>query len=156
MLCLECMLKPALIILSCIFLTGCYQSSLTSMVNIAGPAAGASQGNAVTSAVSTGLSYGVKHKTGKYPIEHVLKREKDKVLQKVALIENEFKKTSSNLKNVALKSKDNLLEKKDSLNVKDKVKNLRWVSHVKEIKNVAQEEAFPANKPRYSYWSKLK
>ena len=30
------------------------------------------------------------------------------------------------------------------------------VIHVKEIKNVTQEEAFAANKPRYSYWSKQK
>ena len=32
----------------------------------------------------------------------------------------------------------------------------KWVLHLKEIKNVKNEEAFPANKPRYSYWSKAK
>ena len=35
----------------------------------------------------------------------------------------------------------------------EKARKLRGVLHVKEIKSVKQEEAFPANKPRYSYWS---
>ena len=61
-------------ILSLLFLlSGCYQTSLAPML---GPAATASQGNLAYSAASTGLSYGVKHKTGKYPIEHFFQREK--------------------------------------------------------------------------------
>ena len=48
---------------------------------------------------------------------------------------------------------DNLNERqKDNL----KVKKLRWVLGLKEIKNVTEEEAFAANKPRYSYRSKQK
>ena len=56
-------------------LTGCYQTTLAPMI---GPAATASHGNWAYSAASTGLSYGIKHKTGKFPIEHFIKQEKEK------------------------------------------------------------------------------
>ena len=129
------------------FLQGCYQTSLAPMI---GPAASASQGRIAYSAVSTSVSYGVKHKTGKYPIEHVLKREKDKIVKKIDNIEKEVIEKSSLIKK-------KLVQQKDNLKIKEKTsKKLRWVLHVKEIKNVKQEEAFPANKPRYSYWSKQK
>ncbi len=123
-------------------LSGCYQASLTPML---GPAAGASQGRLAYSAVSTSLSYGVKHTTGKFPIEHILKREKDKIVDKVASIEKEVIERSTLIKKKVVKQKDNL-----------KAKKLRWVLGVKEIKNVTEEEAFAANKPRYSYWSRQK
>ena len=123
-------------------LSGCYQASLTPMI---GPAAGASQGRIAYSAVSTGFSYGVKHTTGKFPIEHILKREKDKIVDKVASIEKEVIERSTLIKKKVVKQKDNL-----------KAKKLRWVLGVKEIKNVTEEEAFAANKPRYSYWSRQK
>ena len=140
-------MKKTIGLVSLLFvLSGCYQASLTPML---GPAAGASQGRLAYSAVSTSLSYGVKHTTGKFPIEHILKREKDKIVDKVASIEKEGIERSTLIKEKILKQKDNL-------KVKDKVKKLRWVLGVKEIKNVTEEEAFPANKPRYSYWSKQK
>ena len=123
-------------------LSGCYQASLTPML---GPAAGASQGRIAYSAVSTGFSYGVKSTTGKFPIEHILKREKDKIVDKVVSIEKEVIERSTLIKKKVVKQKDNL-----------KAKKLRWVLGVKEIKNVTEEEAFAANKPRYSYWSKQK
>ena len=129
------------------FLSGCYQASLTPMI---GPVAGASQGRIAYSAVSTSISYGVKHKTGEYPIQHIFKREKDKIINKIVSIEKEV------IKNSAL-VKEKIVSQKDNLKIKDKVsKKLRWVLHIKEIKNVTQEEAFSANKPRYSYWSKQK
>jgi hypothetical protein len=129
------------------FLSGCYQASLAPMI---GPATSASQGRIAYSAVSTSISYGVKHKTGKYPIQHVFKREKDKIINKIVSIEKEV------IKNSAL-VKEKIVSQKDNLKIKDKAsKKLRWVLHVKEIKNVTQEEAFSANKPRYSYWSKQK
>ena len=115
-----------------------------------GPVAGASQGRIAYSAVSTSISYGVKHKTGKYPIQHIFKREKDKIINKIVSIEKEV------IKNSAL-VKEKIVSQKDNLKIKDKAsKKLRWVLHVKEIKNVTQEEVFSANKPRYSYWSKQK
>ena len=129
------------------FLSGCYQASLAPMI---GPVAGASQGRIAYSAVSTSISYGVKHKTGKYPIQHIFKREKDKIINKIVSIEKEVIKNSTLVK-------EKIVSQKDNLKIKDKVsKKLRWVLHIKEIKNVTQEEAFSANKPRYSYWSKQK
>ena len=60
------LMKFILSTLSLLFLlSGCYQTSLAPML---GPAATASQGNLAYSAASTGLSYGVKHKTGKFPV----------------------------------------------------------------------------------------
>ena len=129
------------------FLSGCYQASLAPMI---GPAAGVSQGRMAYSAVSTSISYGVKHKTGKYPIQHIFKREKDKIINKIVSIEKEVIKNSTLVK-------EKIVSQKDNLKIKDKAsKKLRWVLHVKEIKNVTQEETFSANKPRYSYWSKQK
>ena len=124
------------------FLSGCYQTTLAPMI---GPAAGASQGRLAYSAASTGFSYGVKQTTGKFPIEHIFKREKDKIVDKVVSIEKEVIERSTLIKKKVVKQKDNL-----------KAKKLRWVLGVKEIKNVTEEEAFAANKPRYSYWSKQK
>ena len=69
--------------LSLIFLSGCYQASLAPML---GPAATASQGNLAYSAASTGLSYGVKHKTGKFPVEHFIQSKKRKIVKKIDLI----------------------------------------------------------------------
>ena len=129
-------------------LSGCYQTSLAPMI---GPAAGASQGRIAYSAASTGFSYGVKQTTGKFPIEHIFKREKDKIVDKVVSIEKEVIKSS-----VLVKEKIVRQINTKKVKVKDKVNKLRWVLHIKEIKNVTQEEAFAANKPRYSYWSKQK
>ena len=128
------------------FLSGCYQTSLAPMI---GPAAGASQGRIAYSAISTGVNYGVKHKTGKFPIEHILKQKKDQIVDKVVSIEKQVTKSS-----ISIKKK--IVTQKNNLKIKDKAKKLRWVLHVKDIKKVKQEEAFPANKPRYSYWSKQK
>ena len=115
------------------FLQGCYQTSLAPMI---GPAAGASQGRLAYSAVSTGVNYGVKHKTGKFPLEHVFKREKEKIVKKIDSIEKK------------------VIEKKNNLKISEKAnKKLHWVLHVKKFKQVKQEDAFPANKPRYPYWS---
>ena len=132
------------------FLSGCYQTTLAPMI---GPAAGASQGRLAYSAVSTGFSYGVKQTTGKFPIEHIFKREKDKIVDKVVSIDKEVIKSSVLVKEKIVRQKNTIKVKEQ---VKDKVKKLHWVLHIKEIKNVTQEEAFAANKPRYSYWSKQK
>ena len=116
--------------------SGCYQSSLT----MVGPATGIAQGRVASTVLSTGINYGVKEKTGKFPIEHFLKREQDKLVKKVLIIEKEIIKTSSAVK-------------KKIINEKNNIAKIRWVLDVKEIRTVTEEEAFPANKPRYSYWS---
>ena len=141
------MKRIAIFLSSLFFLQGCYQTSLAPMI---GPAAGASQGRIAYSAASTGMSYGVKHKTGKYPIEHIFQREKDKIVKKIDKIEEEVKGKSTLIKEKIVNTNNNLKIKEHAS------QKLRWVLHIKEIKNVQQEEAFPANKPRYSYWSKQK
>ena len=140
-------MKFLLGILSLLFLlSGCYQTTLAPML---GPAATASQGNLAYSAASTGLSYEVKHKTGKFPVEHLLQREKQKIVKKIDLIETTVQ-DKSNLVRAGVIDQKNKLQSKG---VKAKTK---WVLHLKEIKNVKVKDAFPASKPRYSYRSKAK
>ena len=132
--------------LSLIFLSGCYQASLAPML---GPAATASQGNLAYSAASTGLSYGVKQKTGKFPVEHIFQREKEKIVKKIDLIET-IVQDKSNL------VKAGVIDQKNKLQSKSVKAKTKWVLHLKDIKNVEVKDAFPASKPRYSYWSKAK
>ena len=134
-------------ILSLLFLlSGCYQASLAPMI---GPAASASQGNLAYSAATTGLSYGVKHKTGKFPVEHFIQNKKQKIVKKIDTIET-FVEDKSNL------VRTNIIDQKNNLQSKGVEAKTRWVLHLKDIKNVKEKDAFPANKPRYSYWSKVK
>ena len=127
-------------------LSGCYQTSLAPML---GPAATASQGNLAYSAASTGLSYGVKQKTGKFPVEHIFQREKEKIVKKIDLIET-IVQDKSNL------VKAGVIDQKNKLQSKSVKAKTKWVLHLKDIKNVEVKDAFPASKPRYSYWSKAK
>ena len=134
-------------ILSLLFLTsGCYQASLAPMI---GPAASASQGNLAYSAATTGLSYGVKHKTGKFPVEHFIQSKKQKIVKKIDSIET-FIEDKSNL------VRTNIIDQKNNLQSKGVEAKTRWVLHLKDIKNVKEKDAFPASKPRYSYWPKVK
>ena len=133
-------------IISLFFLSGCYQASLAPML---GPAATASQGNLAYSAASTGLSYGVKHKTGKFPVEHFIQSKKQKIVKKIDSIET-FIEDKSNLVST------NIIDQKNNLQSKGVKAKTRWVLHLKDIKNVKEKDAFPASKPRYSYWSKAK
>ena len=128
------------------FLSGCYQASLAPMI---GPAATASQGNLAYSAATTGLSYGVKHKTGKFPVEHFIQSKKQKIVKKIDAIET-FVEDKSNL------VKTNIIDQKNNLQSEGLKAKTRWVLHLKDIKNVKMKDAFPASKPRYSYWPKEK
>ena len=139
-------MKIFIVILSLFFLSGCYQASLAPMI---GPAAGASQGNLAYSAATTGLSYGVKHKTGKFPVEHLIQSKKQKIVKKIDAIET-FVEDKSNL------VKTNIIDQKNNLQSKGVEAKTRWVLHLKDIKNVEVKDAFPASKPRYSYWPKEK
>mgnify|MGYP004416025237 FL=1 len=129
-----------------LLLSGCYQASLAPMI---GPAATASQGNLAYSAASTGLSYGVKHQTGKFPVEHIFQREKQKIVKKIDLIENKIKDKSNSVR-------ADIIDQKNSLQSKGVKAKTKWVLHLKDIKNVKVKDAFPASKPRYSYWPKIK
>ena len=129
-----------------LLLSGCYQASLAPMI---GPAATASQGNLAYSAASTGLSYGVKHQTGKFPVEHIFQREKQKIVKKIDLIENKIKDKSNSVR-------ADIIDQKNSLQSKGVKAKTKWVLHLKDIKNVREKDAFPASRPRNSYWSKAK
>ena len=48
----------------------------------------------------------------------------------------------------------NIIDQKNNLQSKSVEAKTRWVLHLKDIKNVKVKDAFPASKPRYSYWSK--
>ena len=134
-------------ILSLLFLlSGCYQASLTPML---GPAATASQGNLAYSAASTGLSYCVKHKTGKFPVEHLFQREKQKIVKKIDSIQTLVQDKSDLIK-------ANVIDQKNNLQSKGVEAKTRWVLHLKDIKNVEVKDGFPASKPRYSYWPEEK
>ena len=139
-------MKIFVVILSLFFLSGCYQASLTPML---GPAATASHGNLAYSAASTGLSYGVKHKTGKFPVEHLFQREKQKIVKKIDSIQTLVQDKSDLIK-------ANVIDQKNNLQSKGVEAKTRWVLHLKDIKNVEVKDAFPASKPRYSYWPKEK
>ena len=139
-------MKIFVVILSLFFLSGCYQASLAPMI---GPAASASQGNLAYSAATTGLSYGVKHKTGKFPVEHFIQSKKQKIVKKIDAIET-FVEDKSNL------VRTNIIDQKNNLQSKGVEAKTRWVLHLKDIKNVEVKDAFPASKPRYSYWPKEK
>ena len=128
------------------FLSGCYQASLAPMI---GPAATASQGNLAYSAATTGLSYGVKHKTGKFPVEHFIQSKKQKIVKKIDAIETFVEDKSNSVKT-------NIIDQKNNLQSKAVEAKTRWVLHLKDIKNVEVKDAFPASKPRYSYWPKEK
>ena len=72
-----------ILVLSSIFLSGCFASSLT----LVGTGASASQGRVVQSSISSAFNYGVKQTTGKYPIEHIIIREKQRLAKKVNNLE---------------------------------------------------------------------
>ena len=80
------MKKVIFVVVTTIFLNGCFQ-----VLALVGPAAsGVATGNIYQSAISYSLSYGVKKSTGKTIIENVIdmnKKSKDK--QKIAKVRNE-------------------------------------------------------------------
>ena len=71
-------MKKLLLIVSILFLTGCYGSA-----SLIGSASGVASGKIAQSALTTSLSYAVKNKTGKYPVEHAAGYAKEKNKQKM-------------------------------------------------------------------------
>ena len=70
------MRKLISLLISLFLLSGCFESSL-----VIGPVIGGAQGKMAQSSVSSALSYGIKHKTGKSPIQHILKQKKEKAVK---------------------------------------------------------------------------
>ena len=137
MLCQFSMKKLTGLLTILFLLSGCYQTSISPMM-VAGPIAGASQGSLVSSALSTGFNYVVKEETGKFPYQHIVKRETEKIVNKVVSVEKTIIKASKDIKS----------KLDQSPKVKSKAVNL--YNSVTKIKKIAKE-TFVANKPRYSY-----
>jgi len=128
------------------FLSGCYQTSLAPMM--VAPVAGVSQGKAATSIASTAFNYGIKEKTGKFPYEHIIKREKQKIVNKVAAVEKTVIETSEEIKLKIDQSS------KKVINIK-KQNTEKFYASANKIKKITKE-TFRANRPQNSYWSTQK
>ena len=124
-----------ILVLSSIFLSGCFASSLT----LVGTGASASQGRVVQSSISSVLSYGVKQTTGKYPIEHIIIREKQRMAKKVNNIE---KKIIDGGKSKIEPVKDNIKN-----NINDQLAKIN--SNLFKVKTFATNNF--KHKPRFSY-----
>ena len=123
--------------MSLLLLNGCAES----VALLGGSVGGASSGRALQSTLTSTLSYGVKHKTGKTPLGHVIEyaekinpeKKKDTCISFIESTRSEFctiAKKQISLTNIALKKKvfkvdqlqpktnkikDEILEKEDNL-----------------------------------------
>ena len=121
-------------------LSGCFESSL-----VIGPAIGGAQGKLAQSSMSTALSYGIKHKTGKSPIQHILKQKKEKkekTVKTVSLMEERVLTTTNEIKHNFVKKPEVKLVKANYKTVKAKITKLK-------IRTIS-EKTF-VHEPRFSY-----
>ena len=109
-------------------LSGCFESTL-----IVGPAVGGAQGKLAQSSISTAFSYGIKYKTGKYPIQHILKQEKEKVVKTVSLIEEKTLTTTSKIKHNLVNEPGVRLVKANYETIKAKITKLKIRTISKKI-----------------------
>ena len=122
---------------SLFLLSGCFESSL-----IVGPAIGGAQGKLAQSSISTAFSYGIKYKTGKYPIQHILKQKKEKVVKTVSLIEEKTLTTKNKIKHNLVKKPELRLVKANYKIIKAKITELK-------IRTVSKK--IFVHEPRFSY-----
>ena len=121
-------------------LSGCIESSL-----VIGPAIGGAQGKLAQSSMSTALSYGIKHKTGKSPIQHILKQKKEKkekTVKTVSLMEERVLTTTNEIKHNFVKKPEVKLVKANYKTVKAKITELK-------IRTISKKTF--VHKPRFSY-----
>ena len=128
------------LLISFFLLSGCFESSL-----IMGPVIGGAQGKLAQSSVSTALSYGVKYKTGKSPIQHILKRKKEKkekTVKTVSLMEEKALTTTNKIKHNLVKKPELRLVKANYKIVKAKITKLK-------IRTISKKVFI--HEPRFSY-----
>ena len=121
-------------------LSGCFESSL-----VIGPVIGGAQGKLAQSSMSTALSYGIKHKTGKSPIQHILKQKKEKkekTVKTVSLMEERVLTTTNEIKHNFVKKPEVKLVKANYKTVKAKITELKIRTISKKIF---------VHEPRFSY-----
>jgi hypothetical protein len=121
-------------------LSGCFESSL-----VVGPVIGGTQGRLAQSSISTALSYGIKYKTGKYPIQHILKKEKEKAVKTASLMGEKVLTTTD-------KIKDNLVKKSEVKLVKANYKIIK--AKITKLKVRTISKRIFVHEPRFSYSSR--
>ena len=139
-------MKKVFILLGALFfLNGCAES----VALLGGSVGGASSGKILQSSLTSSISYGVKHKTGKTPLGHVLAYAEEKNPEKkketcISFIENtrsEFctiAKKQISLTNIAVKKKVIEITSKHSKSVKikdiilKKENDLKNIFHIKK------------------------
>ena len=125
------------LLISLFLLSGCFESSL-----VVGPVIGGVQGKLAQSSVSTALSYGVKYKTGKYPIQHILKQKKEKVIKTVSLVEEKVLTTTNKIKHNLVRKSEIKLVKASYKTIKAKITKLK-------IRTISKKMF--VHEPRFSY-----
>jgi len=133
------MRKSVALLISLFLLSGCFETSL-----VMGPAIGGAQGKLAQSSISTALSYGVKYKTGKYPIQHILKQKKEKAVKTVSLMEEKVLTTTNKIK-----IKLNLVKKPELRLVKANYKIIKAKITKLKIRTISQKIFI--HEPRFSY-----
>ena len=108
--------KTLLLILCSPMLVGCFAESLTLVQS----GVGASQGRALQSAASPVISLSIKKTTGSFPLEHIMRRERERLAKKATDLEKKViysaKKTIEILKTKISPVKKNLQNKVTGLN----------------------------------------
>ena len=128
------------LLISLFLLSGCFETSL-----VMGPVIGGAQGKLAQSSISTALSYGVKYKTGKYPIQHILKQKKEKTVKITSLMGEKILTTTDKIKHNLVKKPKLRLVKANYKIIKAKITKLKIQTVSKKIF---------IHEPRFSYLAK--
>ena len=128
------------LLISLFLLSGCFESSL-----VVGPVIGGAQGKLAQSSVSTALSYGVKYKTGKYPIQHILKQKKEKTVKITSLMGEKILTKTDKIKHNLVNEPGVRLVKANYETIKAKITKLKIRTISKKIF---------VHEPRFSYLSR--
>ena len=141
------MKKVFILLGALLFLNGCAES----VALLGSSVGGASSGKILQSSLTSSISYGVKHKTGKTPLGHVLayaeeknpKRKKETCISFIEKTRSEFctiAKKQISLTNIAVKKKVIEITSKQSksINIKDVI-----LKKEKDLKNVFQVKKSP-------------
>jgi len=130
--------KVLFLIFSSFFLAGCFAESLTLVQS----GVGASQGRVIQSAISPAVSLGIKKTTGRFPIEHIIKKEQKRIAKKALNFEDKI--IQSTKRTIAI-SKEKIVPIKN--NVENQVTKLN--DNLFKIKTFAVKNF--KHKPRFSY-----
>ena len=147
------------LLISLFFLSGCFETSL-----VVGPVIGGVEGKLVQSSMSTALSYGIKQQTGKYPIQHILKQKKEKVVTILKRKQEKAVETVSLLEEKILtttnKTKHNLVKEPEVKLVKEPEVKLVQANYkiikaeITKLKIRTISEKIFVHEPRFSYLAK--